>query len=214
MATVQIVMAVYNGGKYLVEQLESLRAQTFTDWELLVSDDGSTDESLPIIKRYCEADNRMKLVLEDRHYGGAKQHFMALFGFADAPYVMACDQDDVWDANKIEVTLATMRANENGEKPLLVCTDLRVVDESLNLVSPSFLDYSGMDASKLDMGYFLASCLVTGCTMMVNRCLLELLQKKVDADRIVMHDWWASLVASAFGEVVYLRRSTISYRQH
>ena len=214
MATVQIVMAVYNGERYLAEQIESLRAQTFTDWELLVSDDCSTDASLSIIKRYREADNRIKLVQNDQHYGRAKQHFMALFGLADATYVMACDQDDVWDADKIEITLKEMRAHEAGEKPVLVCTDLRVVDDKMNLISPSFLTYSGMDSSKRDLGYFLASCLVTGCTMMVNHYLLELLQEKANTDQIIMHDWWASLLASTFGEIVYIDRAAISYRQH
>ena len=70
MATVQIVMAVYNGERYLSEQIESLRAQTFTDWELLISDDDSTDGSLEILRKYCKIDGRIKLVLEGCRYGG------------------------------------------------------------------------------------------------------------------------------------------------
>jgi glycosyltransferase involved in cell wall biosynthesis len=215
MAEVQILMAVYNGEEYLRAQFDSLRSQTFEDWNLLVSDDGSTDGSLGIINEYCSLDSRIMLVLDDAHFGGAKNHFMALLRLADAPYVMTCDQDDVWDADKVDVTLAAMKEAERlGERPLLVCTDLRVVDHDLNVLSPSFLEYSGMDASKRDMGYFLASCLVTGCTMMVNKKLLHLLQRPVDEDAIIMHDWWASLVAAAFGEVIHLNRATISYRQH
>lgn len=216
-ATVQILMAVYNGGRYLREQLDSLLVQTFGDWELLVSDDCSTDGSLDVLREYAERDERIRVVLEGEHYGAAKPHFMALLRLADAPYVMTCDQDDVWDADKVAVTLEAMRAEEAasaGAEPLLVCTDLRVVDESLRVLSPSFLAYSGMDASKLDFGYFLASCLVTGCTMMVNHPLLSLLREPVDEGALVMHDWWASLVAAAFGRVVHLDRATISYRQH
>lgn len=214
MATVQILMAVYNGGPYLSAQIESVLAQTFEDWELLISDDGSSDESLEVIRDFSSKDRRVRLVLDGKRYGGAKKHFMALLREADAPYVMACDQDDVWDADKVDVTLKEMRSREQGEKPLLVCTDLRVVDQDLNELSPSFLTYSGMDAGKLTFGYFLASCLVTGCTMMVNKSLLRLLQVPCDEDELVMHDWWASLVAAAFGEVVHLDRATISYRQH
>ena len=215
MAEVQILMAVYNGGDYLREQLDSLLCQTFEDWQLLISDDASTDGSLAIITKYCERDPRIKLMLDGQHYGNAKQHFMALLRLADCSYVMTCDQDDVWDPDKIELTLAAMKSEERKmDRPLLVCTDLRVVDKDLNVLSPSFLAYSGMDASKLDFGYFLASCLVTGCTMMVNRSLLELLQRPMNDDALVMHDWWASLVAAAFGEVVHLDRATISYRQH
>lgn len=168
MASVQILMAVYNGEEYLSAQIESILAQSYEDWELLISDDCSSDSSLEVVKKYCKVDSRIRLVLDGAHFGSAKAHFMALIREASAPYVMTCDQDDVWDSNKIELTLNEMRRHEDGEKPLLVCTDLRVVDQDLNQISPSFLAYSGMDASKLDFGYFLASCLVTGCTMMMN----------------------------------------------
>ena len=139
---------------------------------------------------------------------------MALLKIASASYVMTCDQDDVWDADKIEVTLNEMRAHEVGAKPVLVCTDLRVVDEDLGLISPSFVCYSSIDSSNLSLGYFLASSLVAGCTMMVNQSLLALLHEEVNSNNIFMHDWWAALLASAFGEVVYIDRATISYRQH
>lgn len=213
---VQILMAVYNGEEYLCEQVDSLLSQTFGDWELLVSDDASSDGSLAILQEYARRDERIHVVLEGEHYGSAKRHFMALLRLADAPYVMTCDQDDVWDPDKIEVTLRAMRDAEEGkgERPLLVCTDLRVVDGALREISPSFLAYSGMDASTPSFGYFLASCLVTGCTMMVNRHLLGLLQRPARDESVIMHDWWASLIAAAFGEVIHLDRATIAYRQH
>ena len=212
--TVQILMAVYNGEEFLREQVDSLLAQTFGDWELLVSDDASTDGSLAILREYARRDARIRVVLEDERFGSAKRHFMALLRLADAPYVMTCDQDDVWDPDKVEVTLRAMREAEEGERPLLVCTDLRVVDGALREISPSFLAYSGMDASTPTFGYFLASCLVTGCTMMVNRPLLRLLQRPAHDESVIMHDWWASLIAAAFGEVIHLDRTTIAYRQH
>lgn len=215
MASVQILMAVYNGERYLGQQIESILNQSFQDWELLISDDCSTDRSLDLIKLYCERDSRIRLVLDGSHFGSAKSHFMALFRTASAPYVMTADQDDVWDNHKIELTLNKMKESEiKSSGPVLVCTDLRVVDQDLNLISPSFLRYSALDASKIDLGYFLASCLVTGCTMMINHQLLLLLQRKVDTDSLIMHDWWASLVAAAFGNVVYIPEPTISYRQH
>ena len=215
MASVQILMAVYNGEKYLSQQIESILSQSFQDWELLISDDSSTDRSLDVVRSYCERDARIKLVLDGCHFGSAKSHFMALLRIACAPYVMTSDQDDVWDVHKIDLTLKEMKAAEiENSGPLLVCTDLRVVDHNLNLISPSFLRYSALDASKVDLGYFLASCLVTGCTMMVNHQLLLLLQRNVNADSLIMHDWWASLVAAALGKVIYISEPTISYRQH
>ena len=216
MAKVQILMAVYNGSAFLRDQINSIIGQTYTDWELLVSDDGSKDPSLTIIREYCDRDPRIRLCLEGEHYGSAKAHFIALTKIADAAYVMYADQDDVWDRDKIEITLDALtqqRENEQG-LPLLACTDLRVVDANMELIYPSMLEYSNMDASTLGFGYFLASCLVTGCTMTINRPLLKLLQEDCNTDHIIMHDWWASLIASAFGKVLFLDEQTISYRQH
>lgn len=216
MAEVQILMAVYNGSDFLREQIDSIINQTYTNWELLVSDDGSEDVSPEIIHEYCNRDSRIHLCLEGKRYGSAKAHFMALTRIADAPYVMYSDQDDVWDKDKVEVTLDSLKKQREDKQglPLLVCTDLRVVDTDLKLVHPSMLQYSNMDASTLDFGYFLASCLATGCTMAINRPLLKLVQKDCEVKNIIMHDWWISLVAAAFGKVVYLDRQTISYRQH
>ena len=124
MAKIQILMAVYNGSEFLARQLESILGQSFADWELLISDDCSTDNSLEIIQSYCKRDRRIRLILDGFHFGNAKSHFMALFREASAPYVMTCDQDDVWNLDKIEVTLDAMMQHEIAGAPLLVCTDL------------------------------------------------------------------------------------------
>lgn len=212
---VQILMAVYNGEKYLGEQIASIQNQTYKNWELLVSDDESSDASLEVIKAYASKDSRIKIVLAGKHYGSAKKHFFALTECATASYAMFCDQDDVWDSNKVELTLNAMRqAEENGNKPILVATDLRVVDEDLNLTSPSLKQHAGMTAARTTFGYFLSSALVTGCTAMVNRSLLDLVIIPKNDSVVMMHDWWLALLASGFGSVIYLDQQTISYRQH
>lgn len=213
---VEIVMAVYNGEQFLREQLDSLLAQSYSNWKLLVSDDNSSDASLEIIKEYVALDSRISLALKDEHFGSAKAHFMRLLGLTSAPYVMCCDQDDVWDADKIELTLARMLKEENKtpDTPLLICTDLRVVDQELNEISPSFLTYSGFKSTKLSFGYFLSTSLVTGCTLMANKPLMNLLVVLPNIENISMHDWWLSLIAAAFGRIVYINKPTISYRQH
>ena len=210
---VQILLAVYNGESYLKEQLDSIINQSFKDWELLASDDCSTDSSLDILNQYTLKDPRIKVISSNKKYGSAKTNFMNLFLYANAEFVMTCDQDDVWDTDKIEVTLKCMKQRDQNV-PTLVCTDLRVVDKELNVLNDSFLAYSHMDASKLNFGYFLSSSIVTGCTMMINQRLLEMMQIEINPNNILMHDWWASLIASAFGAIIYLHQPTISYRQH
>ena len=212
-AKVQILLAVYNGESYLKEQLDSIINQSYKEWELLASDDCSTDASLDILNEYALKDPRIKVISSNKKYGSAKTNFMNLFQNANAKFVMTCDQDDVWDANKIEVTLRCMNKQDQNI-PILVCTDLRVVDEDLHTLDNSFLAYSHMDTSKLTFGYFLSSSIVTGCTMMINQRLLEMMQTEINPNKILMHDWWASLIASAFGAIIYLHQPTISYRQH
>ena len=213
---IQILMAVFNGESYLSDQIKSIQSQTYSNWELLISDDGSTDGSLDIIKNAIDEDHRIRMVLDAKQYGSAKKHFMALTEIATSDYVMYCDQDDIWDKDKIEITLNEMLQAEkhHPHKPILVSTDLRVVDSNLGLLHPSFLRMSGMKSSKRDFGYFLSSCLVTGCTMMINRELRRIATRSVNIDKIIMHDWWLSLIASAFGYVYYIPKATISYRQH
>lgn len=213
---IQILMAVFNGESYLSDQIKSIQSQTYSNWELLISDDGSTDGSLDIIKNAIDEDHRIRMVLDAKQYGSAKKHFMALTEIATSDYVMYSDQDDIWDNDKIEITLDEMIQAEKNHphKPILVSTDLRVVDSNLGLLHPSFLRMSGMKSSKRDFGYFLSSCLVTGCTMMINRELRQIATRSVNIDKIIMHDWWLSLIASAFGYVCYIPKATISYRQH
>ena len=214
---IQILLAVFNGAQYLEAQIESLRAQSYSNWELLISDDGSSDGSTEIIDFYCKLDSRIHLVLDGVVAGSAKRNFFNLLNLADSDYVMFCDQDDVWDDDKIEKTLNRMHDIEArySRMPVLVSTDLRVVDQNLDLISESFLRMSGMKSSKVDFGYFMSSCLVTGCTMMINRSLCDLVQRvSLNLDSVLMHDWWLSLVASAFGQVSYIDSQTISYRQH
>ena len=214
---IQILMCVYNGAAYIEDQLKSILVQTYENWELLISDDCSSDSSISIINRYVELDSRIRLVSSGVRYGSAKQNFLNLLTFADSSYVMFCDQDDVWDKNKVQITLETMIAREIllPASPVLIATDLRVVDSELNIISDSFLKMTSIKSTKTSLGYFMSSALVTGCTMMLNRPLVNLVVgASPSLDKIIMHDWWISLIAAAFGSVYYLNEPTISYRQH
>ena len=99
-----ILMATYNGGQFLQQQLESLRAQTFENWQLLISDDGSQDNTLALLREYAKIDARIKLLPNKKTARGACQNFgyLASKGLeTEADYFFFCDQDDVWNKNKI-----------------------------------------------------------------------------------------------------------------
>ncbi len=210
------MLAVYNGEKYLKEQIESLLSQTVSDIKIIIHDDGSTDSSAEIIKLYCEKYPNTISCLDGKPTGGASQNFALLLQSCDESfdYIMFCDQDDVWLPQKIEKTLALMQASEgeNRDIPVLVHTDLKVVDGTLNVINESFFDFQKLKQDNITLPRLLVQNYVTGCTVMINRALRKKCGK-IPKD-CIMHDWWLALTAVIFGKLICLKESTMLYRQH
>lgn len=212
-----ILMATYNGEPYIVEQIESIQAQTFKEWQLIVSDDGSTDGTVAVLKHAAEEDSRIVVLEGLAPMGSARENFTRLVSYSNAPYVMFCDQDDVWSQDKIEVTLGAMQAEEDlrgSDTPLLIFTDMEVVDQNLKTIAPSFIQRSHINPKRTKFMQVVAQALGAGCTMMANQSLINLFKMSSYDPRIIMHDWWISLIAAAFGTITYLDKPTSKYRQH
>lgn len=216
MSTVRILLATYNGEKYIEEMVESILSQDYTDWQLVLSDDMSRDGTPAILAQYAQKyPDRITHYRSGLHFGNAQGHFLHLLGqFPDAPYIMFCDQDDVWHGDKISKTLGKMKEIEKEGLPAMVHTDLRVVDARLQQMGPSFLAYSGIRGDRLRLKQLLVQNVVTGCTVMINRELAKLANAHKPEGKILMHDWWLALIASALGTIGFLDEATIDYRQH
>lgn len=214
---IAILMAVYNGEKYIEEQLKSILTQTDDNWELLIHDDGSTDRSLQIVSRYQKQDPHRIHIVEGSPCGGAKENFFFLIRQINAPYVMFCDQDDVWLPEKIELTIQRMREQEcrcGANTPIMVFSDLTVADNSLQPIAERMSVYQKLNPRHILCKDLMIQNVITGCTVMVNRALLEKALQAEDTDSIIMHDWWCALVASCFGTITYLDLPLVLYRQH
>jgi len=216
-----ILMATYNGEKYISQQIDSILNQTYRNWQLLIHDDGSTDKTVEIVKSYVKKYPDKILLIEDGiKCGGAKENFSHLIKIARAnfkfDYIMFSDQDDVWFFDKIEKTLKKMHELENlygKNKPLLVHTDLIVVDEKLNKISDSFWKYQKINPLNNSLACLILENTVTGCTMMINKTLLE--QVRFIPKEAIIHDWWIALICRLNkGEIGVLKEPTIFYRQH
>lgn len=213
---IDILLATYNGEKYLSEQIESIIQQTYQEWNLIIHDDGSEDGTIEIIKKYTnQYQHKIKFINDGIKTGGAKNNFAHLLNFSKAPYIMFCDQDDVWLDKKIELFMSSMQKaeKENGNIPLVVFSDLQVVDESLNIISESM-----MSSQRLlpwianDFNLLKTMNVITGCAMMFNAKAREVASPI--SNSAVMHDWWVALIVAKYGKNIYLDSATILYRQH
>ena len=217
-ASVDIVLATFNGAKFLPELLESIEGQTHRGWRLIVRDDGSSDDSLSIIEAFARRHSDRAWVLRGRgDRSGACANFAAVLEASDAPYFMFCDQDDLWLPEKIAGLLRLMRQVEKekgAETPVLVHSDLIVVDDKLRVLHPSFWHYSRLrnPSAPIRPARVILQNFVTGCATIGNAALRQAALPIPSEAR--MHDWWVALVASILGEIAEHEAPTTLYRQH
>ena len=216
--TIAILMATYNGEKFLAEQIDSIMNQSCKDWHLYVHDDGSTDETVAVVKNYIQRFPNQITLLDYPSQGGACKNFLSMLGKVESPYYMFCDQDDVWLPEKISLTFEEMKQQEakNPGKPIVIHTDLQVVDEHLSATYESMWNFSGICPQYVktftDAGGH--TTIATGSTMLFNReakvvCCLHL------PDKAIMHDSWLCLcVLYHDGILKAINSCTVLYRQH
>lgn len=218
--TVAIMMATYNGQKYIKEQIYSLINQSYKDWILFIRDDDSSDETGKIIEQFGQEYEEQIVIVYDKvnKAGGAKNNFAYLHKWVinnyKFNYFMFCDQDDVWLPEKIENALREMKKCEQvNDEPILIHTDLIVVDEKLKIIDNSYVRYRSIQYYITSINRMLIQNNVTGCTMLWNKKLNDIVGDMTEKS-VVMHDWWIALAACLFGKVIFLKKADILYRQH
>jgi glycosyltransferase involved in cell wall biosynthesis len=216
--SVDVLLATYNNETFLEEMLQSLLAQTFTSFRLVVSDDHSQDGTLETLRKYEPLfAGRMEIFEQGRPSGSAKANFATLMNMATADLILFADADDVWDGDKIRRTvtvLEEMEALHGPDRPAYVFSDARLIDEHGQDTGDSYWKYKRIKPSIADSLNGLLVCPpMLGCTSGVNRALLRL-ATPVPVDQVTGHDWWMILVANVFGNVRYLSEPTMSYRLH
>lgn len=225
MDKIVILMATYQGEKYLKAQMESIIAQDYPNWELSIRDDGSSDQTLLLLSAYANRYPDQITVHQGKENLGGTRNFLTLLRDAVAregrraadgqTYFMFSDQDDVWHPDKLRLTLARMKqleARYGADVPGLVFTDARVVDGGLGEIAPSFFRLKRFHTGKRTLPHLLMENMVIGCTSMMNVALAGLVERIPEHARY--HDWWMALLAAAFGHTSYLPVATLDYRQH
>jgi len=214
---VEILLASYNGELFIFEQLESLAEQSYVHWKLIARDDGSSDQTPEYLNSFArQHPGKVSIVRDSKGSLGAAGNFAELLQHSTADYLMFCDQDDVWLKEKLGLSLKRIQELEaiHGKAtPLLVHTDLKVVDKNLATLSNSFWKHQNLDPRTGERwNRLLVQNVVTGCTTIINRALREAALPIPGA--AIMHDWWLALVASLLGRVEFIDQPTVLYRQH
>lgn len=208
---IQILMSTYNGEKYIRTQLDSIIGQQVERKELLIRDDGSTDNTVEIIQEYLKRYPWIKFYQGPNV--GVRKSFMELIANADsdAEFVALADQDDQWDSMKLSRAIECLK-KMNQELPLLYCSDKIIVDRNLEPINTAV----NRKVRRISFGNALVQNICTGCTSVMNHNLVRLLCDycPVNPDEMIMHDWWIYLTATCFGEVFYDTKTFIRYRQH
>lgn len=207
---VVIFLATFNGERFLKEQLNSIKNQTHDNWELWVSDDGSSDNTLTILQQFQDLlGNAVHIV------SGPGQGYVANFlsllckDEIKADYYAFCDQDDIWGPGKLQHALECLASMPN-ERSLLYCSRTKLIDENGN-----FIGYSSYFIKPPGFLNALVQNIAGGNTMVFNHASIELVRAAGFNSNIVCHDWWLYLlVTGAGGGVFYDSYPSVLYRQH
>ena len=209
--TVDILMATYNGDKYLRNQLLSLQQQSYQNWILWIRDDGSTDNTLQIISEFIQFDCRMKKIEQNTGQClGAGRSFFELAKYGNADFVIFCDQDDVWFEKKLEFLIDTATKKFDTTLPCLVYCDAYGYSDREGVITIQSI--SQFHAKKLEEFLFFNAG-YQGCSILFNRTLANMI-RAYRAEYYYMHDDVVSLIGHVFGKVYFLPKCLMLYRQH
>lgn len=216
--TILIMMTTYNGEEFLIQQIESICQQSYSNWQLVVRDDGSSEQTLAILNTYAEKDARIQVVQNQTDYHGAYPNFWGLVAYCKQlkayDYYMFADQDDVWDKDKLEVYM-DFCSDKGLNEPLLVYGDMRIIDGDGKVTSNSLEANLGIAYTNAISTFFAHK--VHGCNSFFNRCLFELalpLSPEEPEAKYVSHDNYYTKFAALLGQVYYLPRPMMSYRRY
>lgn len=211
---VQILLSTWNGEKWLPELLDSLLQQSNQNWQLLVRDDGSSDRSYYLLQKWKRSHPERIILMRDRDHLGSKLSFNRLVKRSNANYLMFCDQDDVWQENKIDLQMNVIKGKERHHgklMPILIHSDLEVVDKRLRTKHSSFWKLRGFKLQQSKQKYLVQN-IVTGNTCLFNRAAADLAFPL--NNKAIEHDRWLALSVAWFGIIQGVHLPLVRYRQH
>lgn len=204
---IDIVLATYNGEKFIEQQLLSLIAQTYKDWRCIVHDDGSKDRTLEIVRKFCALDSRFVLVEDSVRLKNPGKNFLHTLKYSTSDFICFCDQDDIWLESKLEKLLCAIKTKDNSI-PQAVFSNAYLWNSNTNKIyGQATLAFPRNVESLLFL-----NCGIQGAAAIFNKKMREVLL--VPIENIAMHDWYLTIAACTFGKIDYLHENLMLYRQH
>lgn len=201
-----VAMCTYNGASFLQQQLDSIAKQTRLPDELVVCDDGSSDATVDVLNKFAVCAPFPVRLHSNQSNLGVKANFSKAIGLCDGSLVALADQDDVWLPHKL-ARAEQLILQQSNPAITLYCSRLEYVNQSLAPLGLSRIpSYIGFKNSIVEN-------IATGCSVMFGRDIRNWILQTSPSD-MIMHDWWAYLIASALGDVVYDPVPSVLYRQH
>ena len=201
---IDILMATYNGEKYLAEQIDSIICQTYKNWNLLIRDDGSSDNTFKILKEYEKKDDRIKIIKDKKGNLGIAKNFEELLKISSSELIMFSDQDDVWKKDKIKIMLKYVGNSD------LIISDAIVTNEKLECISESLFclvkSKNGIIKNVIKNTYY-------GCCMLFKRKILEEVLP-IPNNKEIVHDLWIGLISEKYYKVKFIDEKLIYFRRH
>lgn len=212
MTKISVVMATFNGEKYLEGQLNSILSQTLKPDEIIVNDDCSTDATLEILRRY-KLEHQINVFVNFEQLGLIENFKKAVSKAKTGNYIALSDQDDVWYPEKLEKCASSLLNFDQNDIPCLVHSDLLFVDTNDNVLNSSFRRSLGQHKYQQNLSTLVYGNFVNGCTSLFNPVLRKFFLSMPDSIAL-NHDGWMALIAFTFGRAAYVDEPLVRYRKH
>jgi glycosyltransferase involved in cell wall biosynthesis len=210
--SIAVLMATYNGALYLNEQIDSILNQTLPPTTIIVSDDGSDDDTITILEKYA-AEKKIKFIKNDARRGVVGNFINCLHQLPAGYYFALSDQDDIWHPGKLEESFHALQKIEHKDQPCMVYSDLCLIDAQKNIINRSFRNELGHHKYKHCLETLLFGNFVLGCTTLCNYSLKDhIIGMPIHPS--FNHDAWMALVSYTFGQTYSIDKALVDYRQH
>lgn len=200
---VSIALCTYNGGMYLIEQLQSLFNQTYLNIEIIVVDDGSTDNTREILEQ-CSKRENIKAYFNEENLGFVK-NFEKAISKCSGDYIALCDQDDIWKPEKVELLM------KNIQDHILIYANSEIIDKEGNSLNTQLTSIRNFVSGNNPIPFIFHNC-IPGHTMLFKKDLIKFIVPF--PAEVIFHDWYIAFAAASVGKITYLDQCLVMYRQH